>query len=141
VHEPENGINVAFVYFASTQLWELVVLNGIHTVSESPVRLEFHLQKARQFAVLKPPKVLSSVNFTRHETSPKGCSDKPFQVRVSFDEKVRIKLRPEGDGPAILGTTKDSDRKLFLLILAIPSNCLEVDHLTFLAFYSFNYMG
>jgi hypothetical protein len=68
------------------------------------------------------------VNLTGHESTPKRALDEVFYILLRLDETVRIKLRPEGDGPAILGTTKNSDRKLIILILAVPCDSLELHH-------------
>jgi hypothetical protein len=68
------------------------------------------------------------VNLTRHEVAPKGGLDEALEVLVRLDETVRIEFRPEGDGSAVLGTTKNSDSKLVILILSIPCNGLEMGH-------------
>jgi hypothetical protein len=104
-----------------------VVVNAVRKTPESPVRLEFNLQKARELTILEPPKILAAVNLTRHEPSPKGALDEAFEILVRLDETVRVKFRPEGDGSAVLGTTKNSDRKLVVLILTVPCDGLERD--------------
>jgi hypothetical protein len=76
---------------------------------------------------LEPPKILAAVDLTRHESAPKGALDEALEILVGFDEKIWIEFRPEGDGPAILGTTKDSDRKLVILVLTVPRDGLEWD--------------
>jgi hypothetical protein len=105
-----------------------VVVHTIGEASEGPVRLEFHLQKARKLTILEPPEILAAVNLTRHEPSPKGALDEALEVLVRLDETVRVKFRPEGDGSAVLGTTKNSDRKLVVLILTVPCDGLEMGH-------------
>ena len=68
------------------------------------------------------------MSFTRHEVAPKGALDETLEVLVRLDETVRIEFRPEGDGSAVLGTTKNSDRKLVVLILTVPCDGLEMGH-------------
>jgi hypothetical protein len=68
------------------------------------------------------------MNLTRSEAAPKGALDEALEVLVRLDETVRIKFRPEGDGFAVLGTTKNSDRKLVILILTVPCDGLEMGH-------------
>jgi hypothetical protein len=108
------------------------VFDIIHTVRktpESPVRLEFHPQKARKLSVLKPPEILATVHLARHESAPKRTLDEALEILVRFDKTVRIEFRPEGDGSAILGTTKNSDRKLVVvLILTVPCDGLKMGH-------------
>jgi len=111
----------------------LVVVHTIGETSESPVRLELHLQKAGELTILEPPEILAAVNLARHEVAPKSALDEALEILVRFDKTVRIKFRPEGDGFAILGTTKNSDRKLVVvLILAVPCDSLKMGHLTYL---------
>jgi hypothetical protein len=92
------------------------------------VRLEFHPQKARKLSVLKPPEILATVHLARHESAPKRTLDEALEILVRFDKTVRIEFRPEGDGSAILGTTKNSDRKLVVLILTVPCDGLKMGH-------------
>ena len=103
----------------------------VHTIGETPegsMRLEFHLQKARKLTVLEPPEILATVNLTRRKTPPKGALDEALEILFRFDKTVRVKFRPEGDGFAVLGTTKNSDRKLVILILTVPCDGLEGGH-------------
>jgi hypothetical protein len=106
----------------------LVVVDTVRKTSESPVRLEFHPQKARKLSVLKPPEILATVHLARHESAPKCALDEALEILVRFDKTVRIEFRTEGDGSAILGTTKNSDRKLVVLILTVPCDGLEMGH-------------
>jgi hypothetical protein len=77
---------------------------------------------------LEPPEILAAVNLARHEVAPKRALDETLEVLVRFDETIRIKFRPEGDGFAVLGTTKNSDRKLVVLILTVPCDSLKMGH-------------
>jgi hypothetical protein len=77
---------------------------------------------------LKPPQIFAAVHLTRHESAPKRALDEALEILVRFDETVRIEFRPEGDGSAILGTTKNSDRKLVILILTVPCDSLKMGH-------------
>jgi hypothetical protein len=76
---------------------------------------------------LEPPEILAAVHLARRQTPPKGALDEALEILVRLDKTVRIEFRPEGDGSAILGTTKDSDRKLVVLILAVPCDGLKRD--------------
>jgi hypothetical protein len=122
VHESQDGIDVRFVHLAPDEFRVFVVFYTVSETPESPVRLEFHLQKARQLTILEAPEILATMHLTRHETSPKGALDEALEVFVRLDKTVRIEFRPEGDGSAVLGTTKNPDCKLIILVLAIPSN-------------------
>jgi hypothetical protein len=128
VHKPQDRVDVRFVHFTPGEFGVFVVVDAVRETPESSVRLELHPQKARGLAILESPKILAAVNLARYETAPKGALDESFQVFVRFDKTVWIKFRPEGDGFAILGTTKNSDRKLVVLILTVPCDGLEMGH-------------
>jgi hypothetical protein len=116
-----------------------VVIDAVRKTSESPVRLELHLQKAGELTILEPPEILAAVNLARHEVAPKSALDEALEILVRFDKTVRIKFRPEGDGFAILGTTKNSDRKLVVHILTVPCDSLKMGH-TYLMFVFSKYL-